>query len=87
MKEKKPDLRNKLMNDLRMLESDVYNYQHINLLGCDQISEKAALITICVSREEGIAKLWVPKSVLRLDKTANLWVENWFYEKEIYKLF
>lgn len=85
-KKVKPDVREELLNDLRMLEHDVYDYKQVKLIGCDQVTPMAAFITVEV-KDEGIATTWVPKSNMRIDNNAGFWIKRWFYDKEIYTKF
>ena len=77
------DQKGKLLQELDMLGNDVYKYKQITLLCCKKITASAAFVTIEV-KDLGCCTVWIPKSVLRIDKLSGLWVKLWFYEKEIY---
>ena len=65
-----------IIDHLEPLPHDVYNYTKVNNLEPLKASALAVMIWY-----EGATR-WIPFSVLRTDLNRNIWMANWFIEKE-----
>lgn len=83
-------LKKELIETLTTLPSKVYDYKRMKLVSCEIICEHAAYVTIKVPSPFNPVlsgkpvTLWIPKNAMKLDDNNNLFVENRFYDKEIY---
>lgn len=60
------------------LPTDVYNHTKISKFFEFQRNTKQAILIT-----KGIKEQWLPLSVLRQDNNEEIWVQNWFLEKNL----
>lgn len=64
-----------IIDKINPLPSNVYDYTKIKLVP-ERITDKAVSV-ISESRQR-----WIPLSVLRVDNNKEIWIANWFQERE-----
>jgi hypothetical protein len=65
--------------NIDILPHDVFNYKKI----LDNTSIVLFETELAIQIKWNYDEKWIPKSKCRLDTIGNLWVANWFYNKEL----
>lgn len=82
-------LKKELLNSLTKHPPEIYKYKRMKLVSCDIICEQAAYVIVKIPSPYNpvlsgtSTTLWVPKNAMKIDNNNNLFVANWFYDKEI----
>lgn len=73
-----------ILNTINPLPHDVYDYTHLKVIDFIKSTNKAVNMWIEQYNYNGSDGYsgWIPKSVLRVDRNNELWIQNWFKEKE-----
>ena len=73
-----------VLNTIDPLPHDVYDYTHLIVIDFIKQTEKAVMIWVKQHRHSDADSFsgWIPKSVLRVDSNKDLWIADWWKEKE-----
>ena len=68
-----------LINDLRPLPNDVFNYIKLNITDVYNVTENSADLEIGAGFDS--YRIWIPKSQMRVDQNSDIWLTEWFANK------
>lgn len=79
-------LDNQILNTIEPLPHNVYDYTHLYIIDFMKETKDAMLLWIKLYHHSDADSFsgWIPKSVLRIDNNKDLWIANWFKDKECF---